>query len=212
LNLEAGNGFWANVGEVNNGTTGYFVYQNTAMNSQVIVDKTVVVNNNDTAPAAPVGVNDTASVGEAGGTNNGTAGAALTSTTSGVTTLNVLANDTDANPGDTMTVSVIRKGTSGTTATVTAGTTSGYGWSVVGDFGTLVIGADGSYTYAVDNANATVNALNVGGFVNDVFTYTVRDAGGLTSTATLTVRVNGANDAPTVANPLVDALGIGQCR
>jgi VCBS repeat-containing protein len=207
LTLEVGNGYWANVGEVNNGTTGYYVYQNTDTNSQVIVDKTVVVDNKDSSPAAPVGVNDTASIGEAGGTANGTAGTALTSTTSGFTTLNVLSNDTDANVGDTMTVSVIRKGTTGTTATVAASTTSANGRSVVGDFGTLVIGADGSYTYAVDNANATVQALNVGGFVNDVFTYTVRDAGGLTSTATLTVRANGANDAPTVANPLVDAVG-----
>jgi methionine-rich copper-binding protein CopC len=61
LNLEAGNGYWANVGEVNNGTTGYFVYQNTTMNSQVIVDKTVVVNNKDGNPAGetviPLGPN-----------------------------------------------------------------------------------------------------------------------------------------------------------
>jgi ribonuclease PH len=52
LNLAAGNGFWTNAGEVNNGTTGYYVYQNTAMNSQVIVDKTVVVNNPDNKAVA----------------------------------------------------------------------------------------------------------------------------------------------------------------
>jgi methionine-rich copper-binding protein CopC len=51
VNLAVGNGYWTNVGEVNNGTTGYYVYQNTAMNSQVIVDKTVVVNNLDGSPA-----------------------------------------------------------------------------------------------------------------------------------------------------------------
>jgi len=50
LNLEAGNGSWFNMGEVSNGSTNYVVYQNTAMNSQVIVDKTVVVNNKDVDP------------------------------------------------------------------------------------------------------------------------------------------------------------------
>jgi hypothetical protein len=61
LNLEAGNGYWANVGDVSNGTTTYAVYQNTTMNSQVIVDKTVVVNNKDSSPAGetviPLGPN-----------------------------------------------------------------------------------------------------------------------------------------------------------
>ena len=42
LTLEVGAGAWANVGEVNYaGGPGYFVYQNTETNSQVIVDKTV---------------------------------------------------------------------------------------------------------------------------------------------------------------------------
>jgi hypothetical protein len=36
----------------------------------------------------------------------------------------------------------------------------------------------------------------VGASVTDVFTYTVKDPGGLTDTAQLTITVNGANDAP----------------
>ncbi|WP_194944643.1 VCBS repeat-containing protein, partial [Limnohabitans sp. 2KL-3] len=51
LTLEVGNGYWANVGEVSNGTTNYFVFQNTDTNSQVIVDKSVVVDNKDSSPA-----------------------------------------------------------------------------------------------------------------------------------------------------------------
>jgi hypothetical protein len=55
LTLEVGAGAWANVGEVNYaGGSGYFVYQNTETNSQVIVDKTVVVNNKDKAPPVVV--------------------------------------------------------------------------------------------------------------------------------------------------------------
>jgi VCBS repeat-containing protein len=120
----------------------------------------------------------------------------------------VLANDTDVDSGDTKTVSAILKGTSGTATAVSTGTTSTNGQSVVGDFGTLVLGADGSYTYTVDQTNATVQALNVGSTaLNDVFTYTVKDAGGQTSTATITVAVNGANDAPIVANAIADTTG-----
>jgi flagellar hook protein FlgE len=74
------------------------------------------------------------------------------------------------------------------------------GTTVVGTYGTLKIGADGSYTYTVDQNNATVQALNVGSTaLNDVFTYTVKDAAGLISTNTLTVTITGANDAPTVS-------------
>ena len=157
---------------------------------------------------APIGVADTATIGEAGGALNATAGAALTSTTPGVTALNVISNDTDVdNATNTLTVKDILKGTTGTATAVTASTTSANGQSVAGVYGTLVIGADGSYTYSVDQANATVQALNVGGTVNDVFTYTVKDPGGLTSTATLTITVNGANDAPIVANLIADTTG-----
>jgi VCBS repeat-containing protein len=156
---------------------------------------TLAVNNVNEAPG---GVSDTASIQEAGGRANNIAGTNLASTTSGFSTLNVLANDTDVDSGDTKSVSAILKGTTGAATTVAAGSTStSSGQSIVGDYGTLVIGADGSYTYAVNQDNASVQALNVGSTaLNDVFTYTVKDAGGLTRTATLTVAVNGGNDAP----------------
>ncbi len=48
---------------------------------------------------------------------------------------------------------------------------------------------DGSYTYTVDNANAAVQALRINGqTLDDVFTYTVTDAVGLTSTSQITLR------------------------
>ena len=55
----------------------------------------------------------------------------------------------------------------------------------------LTIGADGSYTY---NANSA-NALDDGDTATDVFTYTVSD-GSLTDTGTLTITIEGINDAP----------------
>ena len=138
---------------------------------------------------APVAVADTASATEQSGQANNTAG----TNPSG----NVLTNDTDVDTSDTKSVKDILKGTVGTATAVTAGTTSANGQSMAGLYGTLVMGADGSYTYTVDQANATVQALNVGSTaLSDVFTYTVKDAAGLTSSTTLTVSVHGANDAP----------------
>jgi VCBS repeat-containing protein len=170
-----------------------YVITDGALNSTALTSTINVAAVND----APVAVADTASIQEAGGRGNNIAGTTLASTTSGSSTLNVLANDTDVDSGDTKSVSAILKGTTGTATAVGTGTSSSTGQSIVGDYGTLVIGADGSYTYAVNQSNASVQALNVGSAaLNDVFTYTVKDAAGLTSTATLTVAVSGANDAP----------------
>jgi T1SS-143 domain-containing protein len=152
------------------------------------------------ADDAPIAVADTATAVEAGGIANGTPG-----TNPGG---NVLTNDTDVDAGDTKTVTTI----SGAAAGVVGGATAG-------SYGSLALNADGSYTYTVNNANATVNALRVGQSLTDVFTYTVRDTAGLLSTTTLTVTVQGANDAPTVtaatgnvseeglANGLADTAG-----
>ncbi len=60
------------------------------------------------------------------------------------------------------------------------------------------IAADGSYTYTVNNSNAAVQALRTtSDTLQDVFTYTMRDTAGLTSTTQITVTIQGANDAPT---------------
>ena len=76
----------------------------------------------------------------------------------------------------------------------------------VGKYGTLVIAANGTYTYTLDNNNPTVNALNPGQSLTDeVFNYTVRDTDGSTSSATLNITVNGASDGgPTVDVPDTD--------
>jgi len=136
-------------------------------------------------------LNDTATIGEAGGVANGTAGSALASTTSGVTSLNVLGNDTAATS------------VTGIAAGSTAGTV---GTALNGQYGTLTLQSNGSYTYTVNNSNATVNALQVGGSLTEVFTYTATD-GTTSKTANLTVTINGTNDAPTVAVALVDQTG-----
>ena len=125
---------------------------------------------------APVGVADTGTAVEAG--------VAAGSNATG----NVLTNDTDVDTGDSRTVSALSGGAVGSAS--------------AGAYGSLTLNADGTYTYVVNNANPAVNALRTAAnTLNDTFTYTVRDAGGATSTATLTITIQGANDAPVaVAN------------
>ena len=133
---------------------------------------------------APVAVNDTASATEAGGVSNGTAGVDPTG--------NVLTNDTDPDSGDTKTVSAGSVG------------------SFTGSFGTLNLAANGSYTYTVDNANTTVQALRLfTDTLTDGFAYTMHDAAGLTSSATLTVTIHGANDNPVAVDDSASATEAG---
>ncbi len=95
---------------------------------------------------------------------------------------NPAGRDSDID-GDSLTVTAVSfNGTSGTVGT-----------ALQGQYGTLVLRADGSYTYT---PNDTAKALDEGETGRDVFSYTVKDGGGLADTATLTVTVTGANDAP----------------
>ncbi len=153
------------------------------------------VNNDTTMTVAtandnPIAVSDVATAVEAGGISNGTAGANPTG--------NVLTNDTDVDTGDTKSVTGVVAGTAGSASGNVAS-------SVTGTYGSINIAANGSYTYTVDNSNASVQALRTSGqTILDVFTYTMTDSGGLSSTTQITVTIQGANDAPSdlaLANP-----------
>jgi len=61
--------------------------------------------------------------------------------------------------------------------------------------GTLVLHADGSYSYVLNNSNPDVNALNAGGSLTDSFTYNVSDSHGGTGSADLRIKISGVNDA-----------------
>ena len=95
---------------------------------------------------------------------------------------NVLANDKDIDQGTVLNVA-------------TAGT-------FTSQYGTLVIAANGSYTYTLNNSAAVVQKLGVGQSVTDVFAYTVKDddVNTLTATANLSITIAGTNDAPIVAS------------
>jgi VCBS repeat-containing protein len=142
---------------------------------------------------APVAVADSSTAREKSGLENALAGFDATG--------NALTNDTDVDVVDTRTVVSIQAGTgSGTTSVVPADSTGDAGYvAVSGMYGTLRIGADGSYRYLVDEDNATVQALRTAGdTVQDVFSYTVQDGQGATASSTVTITVEGANDAPTL--------------
>ncbi len=145
---------------------------------------------------APIAISNTATAIEAGGTSNGTAGTNPTS--------NVLTNDTDVDAADTKTVV-------GVSAGVQASAAGSVASAVNGSFGSINIAADGSYTYTVDNNNAAVQALRTSAnTLQDVFTYTMRDTAGLTSTTQITVTIQGANDAPTQSSIESPALAYSE--
>lgn len=95
----------------------------------------------------------------------------------------------DVDSGDTLTYSVLNANADGI---------------ATGYYGSLTVNSDGSYTY-VPNA-AAINALSSGDHT-DTFTVQTKDAHGATGTATLTVDVHGANDAPVIN---VDGISVTQ--
>ena len=66
--------------------------------------------------------------------------------------------------------------------------------NILSTYGTVVLGDDGSYRFVLDNTRPATQALNAGEVVSETFTYTIRDADGDTDTATLILRVAGADD------------------
>ncbi|OSI09079.1 hypothetical protein BWD10_11205 [Neisseria zoodegmatis] len=73
--------------------------------------------------------------------------------------------------------------------------------SANGQYGKLVMAQDGTYTYTLNGNNSAVKALNSGQKLVDTFTYTIKDADGDTSTAELSITINGVdNDQITIGS------------
>jgi len=89
-------------------------------------------------------------------------------------TLNIMPDFVDVDVSDTHTFSV----------------------NTTGTMGEVTVNADGSFNY---DPNGQFEALDVGETATDSFDYTVTDASGASSTQTVTVTINGANDAPVVS-------------
>ncbi len=75
----------------------------------------------------------------------------------------------------------------------TGNLTGNVGTAVAGQWGSITILSDGSYSYT---PNAAAQGLKDGQKVSDVFRYTVSDTAGLLSTASITINLCGLNDGP----------------
>lgn len=111
---------------------------------------------------------------------------------------NLLENDSDIDKDSDIDVSkILSVGTSQSDTTPS--------WlfgnlDVQGAYGTLVVNKEtGTYSYMLNNANGAVNALNEGEILADKFVYTVQDNNGAITTSTLTITINGTNDAPVIS-------------
>jgi VCBS repeat-containing protein/T5SS/PEP-CTERM-associated repeat protein len=162
---------------------------------------------------APVANDDTNSATEAGGVANATTAVGGDTTTASGTSGNVMGGtgvtagdvaDTDVDADDNPTagdgsVVVSNIAFTGTPfqATNAGGAVTG-ATQIDGTYGTLTIHPDGSYSYALD-ATAS-DPLDTGDTPTEECTYTIADSTEA-DTATLTITVNGTNDAPADAIP-----------
>ncbi len=116
----------------------------------------------------------------------------------------LFSNDTDVDdPASSFSLVQVNADTSGNT---------------VGLYGTLTwspnTNGDGTYTYALDDSNAAVQALAPGQTLTDTFTYTLSDnhsdgSGSnnpLTNTANLVITIKGANDSPNAEDDAADVI------
>ncbi|MEM6779359.1 MAG: Ig-like domain-containing protein, partial [Planctomycetota bacterium] len=140
---------------------------------------TVTITGSNDGPNA---ISDNNIAVEAGGVGNGSGAVNPTG--------NALSNDNDLDVSDSLSVV-------GVSAGIHVSTSGSINTAVPGLYGAITLQSNGTYTYAVDNSNPLVQALiGSGDTLSDVFTYTVSDNIGLTSTAQIYITIQGANDNP----------------
>lgn len=106
---------------------------------------------------------------------------------------NVLLNDSDV----VSIHAVVTQVKLGTTIQSVSQQNSTYenGAELVGSYGTLKMGADGSYLYTVNNENSKVQALAANAELKETFSYSATNSKNKSSTADLVVTIKGKNDA-----------------
>ncbi|MFC3913765.1 VCBS domain-containing protein, partial [Pseudaeromonas sharmana] len=96
----------------------------------------------------------------------------------------VLANDTQGADGATVTPQTVEN-----------------------DLGSLVLNADGSYSFTLNNANPAVQALTDGESLTQTISYLLTDGDGDTSSANLTITITGTDDGVVVTDLTPAASG-----
>ena len=84
-------------------------------------------------------------------------------------------------------------------------------WTAVGTatastYGTYTLTAAGLWVYTLNNSNAAVQALNVGGTLTDTFTATTIDG----TAQLVTITINGTNDAAVITGPVTGSRDRGR--
>ncbi|CAM5450522.1 VCBS domain-containing protein [Eoetvoesiella caeni] len=131
----------------------------------------------------PVANPDTGAVNADDTLTNGPGTGVISGSVSGV------GKDVDID-GDTITVTGVITGKASDAGSVGMGNV---GSGLVGGYGTLVLNADGSYSYSADQPAS--KTLKVGETATDVFTYAISDGEGGVSFTTLTITVTGISRA-----------------
>ena len=157
----------------------YTVSDGTATDTgQISVTVTGINDNN------PVAVDDTDSVNRD-----------ATITRAADSAFDINADDTDAD-GESLTITEIRVGQS-----EGGGRSGEVGSALVGEYGTLTLNSDGSYTYAADQDS--INNLKRGESRIEYFNYTVSD-GTNTDVGVIAITVNGISDPPVPVDDTVE--------
>jgi VCBS repeat-containing protein len=99
---------------------------------------------------------------------------------------NIITNDHDIDHGAVVTVAQV------------AGSADNVGHSVTGTYGHVTINTDGTYAYTIDNTNPAVQALGVGETLTETFHVIATDEHGAQTPETLTITIDGSNEAPVV--------------
>ena len=120
----------------------------------------------------------------------------------------LLGNDFDPDQHDTLTVTALHTGSPEQT-----GTQGTLGSPLTGHYGQLVLDSNGHYHYLLASDNAELNALAFGQTVSDIFTYTVTDSTGASTTTTLAFTLRGidsaANDQDGIGTDVENAVNGG---
>ena len=105
--------------------------------------------------------------------------------------------DSDPDLTDTLRITFIKKDGGSNSAVSSGSSYNSSGTAVTGAYGTLTIGADGSYKYV---AQSDISGFDAGETLTDTFFYTVTDDNGSTKTASIVITLLGddgnTNNAP----------------
>ncbi|WP_292018941.1 Ig-like domain-containing protein, partial [Maritimibacter sp. UBA3975] len=124
-----------------------------------------------------------------------------------IATGNVLTNDSDVDATGPLVVTFADSGTGapGSAMPVSSGATQ----VILGSYGALLMDADGTWTYDLDDLDPDTDALDAGEVGVETFTYTVSDGLGGTDTAVLTIDIQGSSD-DTAPNAVDDAISVNE--